>query len=55
MVNVSAPVADSMSSDIADTEVTSIAGLAVLVAGLSTNTELLTRPCIVIRAPDRPR
>ena len=44
----------SMSSDIADTEVTSIAGLAVLVAGLSTDIGLLTRPCIVSRAPDRP-
>ncbi len=43
----------SMSSDIADTEVTSTAGLAILVAGLSTDVELLTRPCIVIRAPDR--
>jgi len=44
----------SMSSDIADTEVTSIAGPAVLVAGLSTDIELLTRPCIVVRAPDLP-
>ena len=42
----------SMSSDIADTEVTSTAGLAILVAGLSTDIELLTRPCVVIRAPD---
>ena len=44
----------AMSSDIADTEVISIAGLAVLIAGLSTDIELLARSCIVIRAPDLP-
>jgi len=44
----------SITSDIADNQVTSIAGLAVLVAGLSTDIELLTRPCVVVRAPDLP-
>jgi hypothetical protein len=46
--------AGSMSSDVADSQVTSIAGLALLVAGLSTEIELLRRPCVVVRAPGLP-
>jgi len=45
---------EAMSSDIADSRVTSIAGLALLVAGLSTDVGLLTQPCVVVRAPDLP-
>jgi hypothetical protein len=42
----------TVTSDISDSEVTSIAGLAVLASGLSSDLELLTRPCVVVRAPE---
>jgi hypothetical protein len=46
--------AGSIVSDIADEEVLNVAAAALLAAGLTDDVSLLTRPCIVVRAPDLP-
>jgi len=42
----------SVSSDLADVDVLSLAATALLVSGLTDDAGLLTLPCVVVRAPD---
>jgi hypothetical protein len=41
------------SSDVDEPAVTSLIGAAILRAGLSADLALLSRPCVVVRVPDR--